>query len=415
MKVVELFSGIGSQKKALKRLENRFNRNINVIRTCEWNIHAIVAYDLINNQKHSKAKKQKKEELIANLSQLSLSIDGNKPLKLSYLKSLNKEILQSIYDSIVRNNNLIDITSVKGSDIPNDTNLLTYSFPCQDLSNVGSFHGYNSGIDRNIPSRSGLLWEVERILLEKNKANEPLPKFLLLENVTTLMAKRHSHNFNEWKQKLIDLGYINKVYTLNALKFGIPQHRNRVLMLSVFVGNNTKKMKLINKYFNENNLENENYRKKLAINAIDLKDILKLDYNNPKYLKEALLSQPNDTESRKKIWEKNSVLFSEDNKISKYSQTITTKQDRHPNSGNIYFNPNNNKSRYRFLTPRECFLLMGFDESDFNVLINNNHITRGNSQFFSRDVLYRLAGNSIVVNVLEAVFTQMFEIDELLK
>ena len=48
-------------------------------------------------------------------------------------------------------------------------------------------------------------------------------------------------------------------------------------------------------------------------------------------------------------------------------QTITTKQDRHPNSGNIYFNPKNDKSRYRFLTPRECFLLMGFDEKDFDI------------------------------------------------
>ena len=95
-------------------------------------------------------------------------------------------------------------------------------------------------------------------------------------------------------------------------------------------------------------------------------------------------------------------------------QTITTKQDRHPNSGNIYFNPNNNKSNYRFLTPRECFVLMGFDEKDYEKIINNNFNSRKNSLFFSRDKMYKLAGNSIVVNMLEAIFEQAMDLNNIL-
>ena len=59
-------------------------------------------------------------------------------------------------------------------------------------------------------------------------------------------------------------------------------------------------------------------------------------------------------------------IIDENGNIADHSATITTKQDRHPNSGNLYFDyPKNKLSKYRFLTPRECFLLMGFDENDY--------------------------------------------------
>ena len=121
-------------------------------------------------------------------------------------------------------------------------------------------------------------------------------------------------------------------------------------------------------------------------------------------------SQPNDTVSRRKIWDQNSKILNENLEVASRVQTITTKQDRHPNSGNIFFDVNH-KSKFRFLTPRECFLFMGFDERDYDVLIQNNMKSRKNSWFFSRDVLNKLAGNSIVVNVLESVFDQMVDIE----
>ncbi len=414
VKIVEMFSGIGSQAKALHRVAERKQQKIHITKTCEWNIHAFVAYNFIHNTPIISDEVQilTKEQVVDILSEYTISSDGISPINEVYLKSLPISLLKTIYQSIINNNNLVNIKEVKGSDIPNDTDLLTYSFPCQDLSNVGSFHGYKFGIDKNMNTRSGLLWEVERILEEKRDKNEPLPKFLLLENVTALEASRHKGNFNEWKDKLESLGYINKVYKLNALNFGIPQNRNRLIMLSVYVGNNYELKNLVTDYWARKDLNSLDYIKSLSINTLPLNWYLRLDYNQNYQLSEALLSQPNATKSRAKIWAENYQIVKENGVILDKVQTITTKQDRHPNSGNIFFNPNNDKARFRFLTPRECFILMGFDEIDYEILTNNNFTTRGNSLFFSRDILYKLAGNSIVVNVLEYVFEQLLEIKD---
>ena len=237
----------------------------------------------------------------------------------------------------------------------------------------------------------------------------------MLENVTSLEAKRHVKNFEEWKKKLEELGYINCVNKLYAPDFGIPQNRRRLLMLSVYVGNDKEMKKIVTKYLKNHNLNDQEYIKSLNINKPKLANYLRLDYTNKELYDEALLSQPKNTKSRKTIWEKNSQIINSDGTMKKIVQTITTKQDRHPNSGNIYFNPKNKSARYRFLTPRECFLLMGFDEKNFEVLKHNNFHSRKESMFFSRDKLYKLAGNSIVVNMLEAIFNQVLDIDDLIK
>ncbi|MBN3489924.1 DNA (cytosine-5-)-methyltransferase [Acholeplasma equirhinis] len=415
MNVVELFTGIGSQAKALSRIANRMNIEVNILKTCEWNIHAILAYHFIHNGSSLPTDIQvlDKNQVLEKLNKFPLSADGKIRINPSSLKFYNEDLLKNIYHAIIANNNLVDITETKGHDIPNETHLLTYSFPCQDLSNVGSFHGYKNGIDRDKNTRSGLLWEVERILEEKVLNNQPLPRYLLLENVTALEAKRHEGNFQQWKEKLEKLGYINKVYRLNSEDFTIPQYRKRLIMLSVYVGDDNSLKDAINNYWIQHDLENREYLKTLNLVKQKLDVFLRRDYSNSVYLQEALEAQPNATNSRLKIWELNSKIVNENDEVNNRVQTITTKQDRHPNSGNLYFDPKNGKSKYRFLTPRECFILMGFDEKDYEILLENNFYTRKNSKFFSRDVLYKLAGNSIVVNVLEAVFEQMVEIDKL--
>ena len=416
IKIVELFSGIGSQAKAFERLSLKRNFEFEVLNTCEWDVHAIVAYDYIHKDKTilEQVKRLSKKDILEKLLPLSLSNDGKVPINPKTLESYSIDVLRRIYSSILVTNNLISVEDVKGTDLPNDITVMTYSFPCQDLSNVGALHGYNKGIDRSAHTRSGLLWEVERMLIERQQSNLDLPKFLLLENVTALEAKKNKKNFDEWKNQLEELGYYNKVYKLYAPDFGIPQNRRRLLMLSVYIGKSYDTKKIVEEYFNAHDLENEKYRKELDIKKCSLDSYLKLDYQNPVLFNEALECQPNDTKSRRKIWSNNSQILLEDGTMKEIVQTITTKQDRHPNSGNLYFDYNGNtKSLYRFLTPRECFLLMGFDESDYLSLINNNFISRGKSLFFSRDRLYKLAGNSIVVNMLEAIFEQALDIYEL--
>lgn len=412
--IVELFSGIGSQAKAFNRLGNKMGIKVNVLKTCEWDVHAIVAYDYIHNDESliHEVRNMSRENILKYLSQLSLSNDGKNPINCKTLNSYPTQVLKKIYSAIIRTNNMISVKDVKGSDIPDNLTLLTYSFPCQDLSNGGCLHGYNKGIDRDAHNRSGLLWEVERILKERKALKKDMPKFLLLENVTSLEAERHKNNFEEWKQCLENLGYVNQINRLYAPDFGIPQNRKRLLMLSVYVGKDKLKKEKAIRYFQNNNLNKKEYIQQLNIRHQSVEALLKTDYSVLKYRLEADESQPNNTPSRINMWNNNLKIVDEKGNISKIVQTITTKQDRHPNSGNIYYCNNNGKSNYRFLTPRECFLMMGFDEKDYDVLVNNNFASRKNALFFSRDKLYKLAGNSIVVNMLEAIFRQVVELDK---
>jgi DNA (cytosine-5)-methyltransferase 1 len=102
---------------------------------------------------------------------------------------------------------------------------MTYSFPCQDLSLAGKQKGMAKGEN----TRSGLLWEVERLL---NECTE-LPQVLLMENVTQVHGKKNKEHFEEWIAFLESKGYSNYWKDLNAKNFGIPQNRNRTFMVSV--------------------------------------------------------------------------------------------------------------------------------------------------------------------------------------
>src|SRR5574344_1603574 len=93
--------------------------------------------------------------------------------------------------------NLGDITKIK--ELPT-ANLWTYSFPCQDISVAGLQRGFEQGSG----TRSGLLWEVERLLI-KAKENGNLPKYLLLENVKNLLGKKFKDNYEKWLSFLSEL------------------------------------------------------------------------------------------------------------------------------------------------------------------------------------------------------------------
>ena len=414
LKVLEAFSGIGAQAKALER-HNIEHRNIN---TVDWDINAIVAYDIIHNGKQdlSQYEKLNKQDLISKLSKYTLSPDGKTAYQNGDISHVNIAGLRSVLAAIERSHNLVSITDMTYQDIPEDLDLFTYSFPCQDLSIAGVWHGNMSGIDRDAHNRSGMLWEVERILKECVEHRHCIPKMLLMENVNNILAPRHMGNFQEWIDYLGKIGYYNKVYKLNAKRFGIPQNRTRVFMLSVYVGDDENKRTIIDNYFNTHNLESDEYVQMLPLNRLTIKDILRIDYSQSRYLEEANESQLNNTESRQKIIAENDHVYEEATKeyIAEI-KTITTKQDRNPNSGVIAYRTGIvGKADYRYLTARECFIAMGFDEADFDRLIENNIMLGKNRPMFSMGKLIKMAGNSIVVNVLEAIFIQVEEIRKLI-
>ena len=409
LRVVETFSGIGAQSKALKNAEIEHE----VLATADWDINAILAYDYIHHgePEPSKYDNMSKDDLLLILSKKTLSFNGKKPAKFEMLEKKDVKFLRRLCSSIDRTNNYVSVTDIRGEDLPNEMNTLTYSFPCQDLSGAGHWHGNKGGIDRNANNRSSMLWQIERILLERKEQKLTMPRFLLMENVRNIMYKQHKFNFDMWQASLKKLGYVNYVFAINANNFGVPQKRVRAYMISVLVDGNEELKTRIDDYFNNNDLSKVNSPEELGRVNIEIKDILKTDYSNKIYKSEADESQPNDTDSRKKIFVKNEKLFL-NGKYAKVAPTLTTKQDRHPNSGVIEYNNNIfGKSDFRYLTPREGFLLMGFSESDYETLINNNFCGRGNGLFFTRDKMNKMAGNSIVVNVLEEIFKQIDYID----
>lgn len=404
-RIIETFSGIGSQAKAFERLQKKNpNLDYKVLATVEWEIGAMYAYDIIHHgpQDLSKYAHQSKEEVLSFLEQYNLSSDGKQQLKQSTLKRMSINQLKSIRHSIEANNNLVDISEVHAHQLP-EADLLTYSFPCQDLSISSYWHNNFSGIDKNIKNRSGLLWEIERILNEYDVLNKKLPRFLLMENVSAIHGPRHVKNFDSWIKELERLGYKNKHIDLDAFDFGIPQSRRRTFMVSIYTEDLQQNQ--VNEILN---FFNNGFIKKAQKQPL-IDEFLRLDYSDPRYLQEALKSTPNKTESRDKIGAGSVPLANGQVPTSNIAKTITTKQDRYPNAGIIFheYNFGNKKSSYRNLTPRETFLLMGFDELDFQRLVDNNMIVSKSRKMLSHSKLLKLAGNSIVVNILEEIFSEL--------
>ena len=174
IRLIELFAGIGSQAKALTNLGVEFEHHV----VCEFDDKAVASYNAVHGT--------------------------------SFTTS--------------------DITKLTGEDLRiTDTDkytyLLTYSFPCQDLSNAG----LRAGMEKGSGTRSGLLWEVERLL---NECVE-LPQVLLMENVPQVHGKKNVEHFEKWIAFLESKGYSNFWQDLNAKDYGIPQNRNRCFMVSI--------------------------------------------------------------------------------------------------------------------------------------------------------------------------------------
>lgn len=283
--------------------------------------------------------------------------------------------------------------------------LIMHGSPCQDFSLAGN----QLGGDEGSGTRSSLMYETLRIV-ERLK-----PKYVIWENVKNIISKKHVHNFNNYINRMSELGYNSFYKVLNAKDYGIPQNRERVFTVSIL---------------NESNYE---FPKPIPL-KLKLKDMLEDNVDEKYYLSDKMIKFFTRNEEKQKR-KGNGFRFnvSDGNVIAK---TITTlagnrmddnfilkpkvlggigekdsnnntqwKQQNRIYDNNISisvctcYNPNyiDNNLRIRKLTPKECFRLMGFDDFDYEKA----------SKVCSNTQLYKQAGNSIVVNVLEEILKNL--------
>ena len=274
--------------------------------------------------------------------------------------------------------NLGDITKVDENSLPKDIDLITYGFPCQDISLAGKQKGMFN--DDGTQTRSGLFFEALRII-EATK-----PKIAIAENVKNLTGKKFKEQFELVLKSLEEAGYSNYWKVLNAKDYGIPQNRERVFIISI--------RKDIDKGFEFP----EPFPLKLR-----LKDMLDDEVDEKFYLSNkgvngllnAFTAVAREVSEIELIDDTN-LGFNPTPKIyTDYAPTL--RAGRYGLKVKECDEMNNLKIRK--LTPKECWRLMGFDDEDFY----KAEAVNSNTQ------LYKQAGNSIVVDVIEKIYEKLFE------
>ena len=411
MKVLSLFSGIGAFESALTNL----GVNYEVVNYCEIDKYASKSYSAIHGIPETK--------------------------------------------------NLWDITRVNVFNLPKpgEIDLVTYGFPCQDISLAGKQKGlFNE--DGSL-TRSGLFFEALKVI-EYCK-----PKVAIAENVKNLTGKKFATQFETVLKSLEEAGYNNYWKVLNAKDYGIPQNRERVFIVSIRKDVDTelfefpkpysleKRLKdflephVDEKYYLSDNMVNfftqnsKNQEEKgngfrfsptngdtiaksittragnrMDDNFITVPNATKKGYIETYEGDSVDLAYPNSTTRRGRVKEGVSgTLTTSDNMgvvvsepqirvIGNYSPSnhdasrIVDVNGIAPtikeNHGTVTAVNVTESLRIRKLTPKECWRLMGFDDEDFYKAESVNSNTQ----------LYKQAGNSIVVNVLEAIFENLKDI-----
>lgn len=373
LQLLSLFSGIGAFEKALDRLNIAYE----LVNYCEIDKYASKSYAAVHN----------------------------------------------VSESL----NLGDVTKVDTSKLPENINFITYGFPCQDISIAGKQKGlYDQNGEK---TRSGLFFEALRII------EDTKPKVAIAENVKNLTGNRFKEQFEIVLDSLESAGYNIYWSVLNAKDYSVPQSRERVFIVSVRKDVDTGLFKFP-----------EPVELKLR-----LKDILEAEVAEKYYMPDKYISYTSDGHTEPQV--------------KQIGNCCPTRTRDNPNQGRIYdtegispalncmgggnrqpcvpvipkticlnskggrggveglqpslkdriydsngiatacttsdfFMPHYTDGlRIRKLTPLECWRLMGFDDQDFYKAEKVNSNTQ----------LYKQAGNSIVVNVLEAILNNLVE------
>ena len=348
--------------------------------------------------------------------------------------------------------NLGDITKINEKELPKDIDLITYGYPCQDISLAGKQKGLFN--EDGSKTRSGLFFDALRII------EEIQPRVAIAENVKNLVGKKFKPQFDIILDSLDKAGYNNYWQVLNAKDYGIPQNRERVFIVSIrkdidngFEFPKAVPLQLRLKDMLDDEVDEKYYLSKEQIDRINnsnfmqekkrlqekdyVDTLLARDYKDPK----CVAVEPKrigglfDTETSKhqagSIWDKECISPTIDTMQGGYRQPLVTIDDNVSND-EIKINVIGNYSpsgydasrivdenglvptvkenhgtvtetiqnyRIRKLTPKECWKLMGFDDEDFEKAEKVNSNTQ----------LYKQAGNSIVVDVLENIFIELFK------
>ncbi len=336
IKILSLFSGIGAFEKAL----NNININYEIINYCEINKFASYAYS----------------------------------------------ILHRVPESI----NLGDISKVNTKDIK-EFDLLTYGFPCQDISLAGKCKGIIKG-----ETRSGLLYEALRVMKDKK------PKYAIAENVTNLISKMFIEDFNIMLKELDKIGYNSYWKVLNSKDYGSPQSRERVFIVSIRKDIDKRNFKFpeplrdkrtLNDITEKSNIDEKYYCKDNSYIKNFISDVNRkvVDFKNPTVkglLRIGKIENP-------RILQMNQRVFSTEG----CTPTILTGSDSIPKVL---------ECRVRKLTPLETWKATGFTNEDYWNVRRALEKKFYNNKDRSDSQMYHMAGNSIVVNVLEAIFKELF-------
>ena len=263
--------------------------------------------------------------------------------------------------------------------------LIMHGSPCQDFSVAGK----GAGGDEGSGTRSSLLYETLRIV-EKLR-----PKYVIWENVKNLLSKKHVHNWNAYAERMEEMGYTNYCQVLNAKDYGVPQNRERVFTVSILGDGGFSfppKQPLIKR----------------------LKDVLEPEVDEKYYLSDKqvdMLLAPNFGQNKRFYDPRADGLTNtitsvqKDNFVAMPDTAYCVDANYHKGTTLKGYVEKHRRQlipdsyRIRKLTPRETWRLMGFDDVDFEKAEKVNSNTQ----------LYKQAGNSIVVNVLEAILGRLLD------
>ncbi len=295
----------------------------------------------------------------------------------------------SVIHDIPASYNLGDITKVDINNIK-EFDLLTHGSPCQSFSLAGKGEGGDEGSG----TKSSLMWHTVDII--KNK----MPKYVIWENVKAVIFKKHKHNFDKYLNTLDELGYYNYWKILNSKDYGIPQHRERVFVVSIrkdickkpfiFKENTNYKALTIRDILEHGNINEKYYLKDNY--SKELEKHFELDLNKRKANKTGILKIGNIQNPKR--FQMNNRVFSKDS----VSPTITTSSSESPKII---------ECRLRKLTPLECWRSTGFTNDDYWKVRKalEEKFYKGKDKSDSQ--MYKMAGNSITVPVLEYIFKNL--------